>query len=188
MKTQFDITKTIIGTPAKALNLTQREKNLFIYLSHFFGLSEGQWKCYPSLATLSELSGTKKSDISTITNKLVSLGYIEKESRYDNSVIYTFKSLTIQEQEEVEVTVVIPLETPENDSETFSTEVDTNTLPEPEDVIQDIVVETLNQDFRSWNESQPQIDYAAIAQTRLNDRYDRRPQTQTISSFSNLPY
>ena len=92
MTTQFDITKLIINTKAKSVNLTANEKNTLTVMSNFFNDKEtsGLFTCFTSHKTLSEHSGASVATVKRAIAKLELLGYLSSRQQLDNSKVYTW--------------------------------------------------------------------------------------------------
>lgn len=92
MTTQFDITKLIINTKAKDVNLTVNEKNVLTVMSNFFNDKEtsGLFTCFTSHKTLSEHSGASVATVKRAITKLELVGYLSSRQQLDNSKVYTW--------------------------------------------------------------------------------------------------
>ena len=77
--------------------LLPSEKLVYVVLSKF---ASQERSCFPSLSTLSKLSGYSKSTVVRAINRLSSLGYLTKERRKDEvrGNISTFYTLTLPEE------------------------------------------------------------------------------------------
>ncbi len=73
------------------------EKLVYVVLSKF---ASQERSCFPSLSTLSKLSGYSKSTVVRAINRLCYLGYLTKERRKDEvrGNISTFYTLTLPEE------------------------------------------------------------------------------------------
>ncbi len=101
--------------------LLPSEKLVYVVLSKF---ASQERSCFPSLSTLSKLSGYSKSTVVRAINRLSSLGYLTKERRKDEvrGNISTFYTLTLPEEaplpEEVSPPENPPLEELPSDNST----------------------------------------------------------------------
>jgi len=77
--------------------LLPSEKLVYVVLSKF---ASQERSCFPSLSTISKLSGYSKSTVVRAINRLSSLGYLTKERRRDEvrGNISTFYTLTLPEE------------------------------------------------------------------------------------------
>jgi len=77
--------------------LLPSEKLVYVVLSKF---ASQERSCFPSLSTISKLSGYSKSTVVRAINRLSSLGYLTKERRKDEvrGNISTFYTLTLPEE------------------------------------------------------------------------------------------
>ena len=77
--------------------LLPSEKLVYVVLSKF---ASQERSCFPSLSTISKLSGYSKSTVVRAINRLSSLGYLTKERRKDEARgnISTFYTLTLPEE------------------------------------------------------------------------------------------
>ncbi len=107
--------------------LLPSEKLVYIVLSKF---ASQERCCFPSLSTISKLSGYSKSTVVRAIRRLCSLGYLTKEKRKDKvrGNISTFYTLTY------------PAETPPEEKEIslqVSPEASEETIPEEEELLLD---------------------------------------------------
>ena len=94
--------------------LLPSEKLVYVVLSKF---ASQERSCFPSLSTLSKLSGYSKSTVVRAINRLSYLGYLTKERRKDEvrGNISTFYTLTLPEEVSPKV-ISPPVSSPEEDA------------------------------------------------------------------------
>ena len=94
--------------------LLPSEKLVYVVLSKF---ASQERSCFPSLSTLSKLSGYSKSTVVRAIKRLSSLGYLTKERRKDEvrGNISTFYTLTLPEEVSPKV-ISPPVSSPEDPS------------------------------------------------------------------------
>ena len=91
--------------------LLPSEKLVYVVLSKF---ASPELSCFPSLSTISKLSGYSKSTVVRAINRLSYLGYLTKERRKDEvrGNISTFYTLTLPEEAPPQV-ISPPVPSPE---------------------------------------------------------------------------
>ncbi|CAL9969674.1 hypothetical protein VPHF99_0147 [Vibrio phage F99] len=90
-QTQFDLTKYIIEVSAKEYGLSKVDKLVLICLSNYMQKDKyGIFSAFPSQSTLADITGMNRNTVGSSLNKMEKLGYLNAETRHDNSKVYTW--------------------------------------------------------------------------------------------------
>lgn len=90
-QTQFDLTKYIIEVSAKEYGLSKVDKLVLICLSNYMQKDKyGVFSAFPSQSTLGDITGMNRNTVGSSLDKMEKLGYLNAETRHDNSKVYTW--------------------------------------------------------------------------------------------------